>query len=122
MGYSENPESVRVDFFKPSGKWYMTEAVLMDWGYNEDPFVAFSYAIRKHLYKTEEDKNEVFKNHFGGAMSMKLEDYRASDMTAVCLEPYNHQDVPLMTTVEDCIRFPQGHKPVAKSQPSTSLK
>ena len=27
MGYSEDETMVRVDFFKPSGKWYTTEAV-----------------------------------------------------------------------------------------------
>lgn len=25
--YSDNPADVRVDFFKPSGKWYTTESV-----------------------------------------------------------------------------------------------
>jgi len=29
MGYSENPGMVRVDFFKPGGKWYMTEELNM---------------------------------------------------------------------------------------------
>lgn len=32
--YSENPGMVRVDYWKPSGKWYMTEAIDMSdyWG------------------------------------------------------------------------------------------
>lgn len=35
MNYSENSGSVRVDFFKESGKWYMTEALDMNefWDY-----------------------------------------------------------------------------------------
>jgi hypothetical protein len=32
--YSENPGSVRVDYFKPSGKWYMTEALDMSGFYD----------------------------------------------------------------------------------------
>lgn len=34
--YSDNPGMVRVDFFKPSGKWYMTEAHDMS-GYYDSP-------------------------------------------------------------------------------------
>lgn len=34
MGYSENNGMVRVDYFKHSGKWYMTEALDMSAFYN----------------------------------------------------------------------------------------
>lgn len=27
MGYSDDDSMVRVDFFKPTGKWYATEAI-----------------------------------------------------------------------------------------------
>lgn len=30
QNYSDKPNSVRVDFFKESGKWYTTEAVICD--------------------------------------------------------------------------------------------
>lgn len=33
--FSDNPGMVRVDFFRPSGKWYMTEAHDMSDFYNE---------------------------------------------------------------------------------------
>lgn len=36
--YSDNPGSVRVDYFKASGKWYMTESVDMS-GHFRDPSV-----------------------------------------------------------------------------------
>lgn len=32
--YSDNPGMVRVDYFKPGGKWYMTEAHNMSAYYN----------------------------------------------------------------------------------------
>lgn len=34
MGYTTEEGMVRVDFFKPSGKWYMTEAVDMSTWYD----------------------------------------------------------------------------------------
>jgi hypothetical protein len=35
--YSDNPGNVRVDFFKPSGKWYMTEQYDMSKFYHTGP-------------------------------------------------------------------------------------
>lgn len=35
--YSNNPGMVRVEFFKPGGKWYMTEAWDMSNYYNAGP-------------------------------------------------------------------------------------
>lgn len=37
--YSNNPGMVRVEFFKPGGKWYMTEAWDMSLWYNHGPTV-----------------------------------------------------------------------------------
>jgi hypothetical protein len=44
--YSDNPGHVRADFFKESGKWYMTETINMEPYYNElDIFVAVKKAL-----------------------------------------------------------------------------
>lgn len=48
--YSENPSSVRFDFYKVSGKWYMTEAWDMSGYYQE---VTAHTAVRKTLEATE---------------------------------------------------------------------
>lgn len=85
MGYSDDPSMVRVDFFKPSGKWYCTEAVKWTGKYfgkyekgieiREDvqlPLDAFATSLCNHL------------------------DNRLSEMTAICLEPYHEFSYPLM--------------------------
>lgn len=73
--YSDSPSMVRVDFFKPSGKWYTTEA--MEW-----------------LYLSTMDIHDVFAHsleaHLGG---------RLRGMTAVCLEPSHEHAHPLMIQV-----------------------
>jgi hypothetical protein len=43
--YSDNPGHVRVDFYKPSGKWYMTEQLTMGDGYNGPIFDALEAAL-----------------------------------------------------------------------------
>ena len=84
MRYSDDPEMVRVDFFKASGKWYCTEAVRFS-DYNEpDIHFAFAKALREH-----------FKN---------CPD-RLSDMMAVCLEPYHKNEHPLMLTSGAWLRY-----------------
>lgn len=47
MHYAENPGSVRVEFFKPSGTWYMTEAWDMSAYYLEP--LGPAEAVRKML-------------------------------------------------------------------------
>lgn len=81
MGYSSNSRMVRVDFFRPSGKWYCTEAVEWTGEY-------FTNNIRGQslidAYK------ESLRNHF------KDNPGRLSGMTAVCLEPYSENSFPIM--------------------------
>ena len=80
MGYTENDNMVRVDFFKPSGKWYETEGV--EWlGYFE-PLIynAFHKSLRAHF-----EKNGGHKHRLAG-------------MTAICLDPYHEHAHPLMTS------------------------
>lgn len=79
MGYITDDTQVRVDFFKPSGKWYCTES--MKWkGYNGLIHDEFKDSLRDHL---KDDKG------------------RLSGMIAVCLEPYNEHSHPLMIKVDD---------------------
>ncbi len=78
--YSDRPSSVRVDFFRSTGKWYTTEAV--EWIGYSDVLIwdAFEASLRKHM--TEPDG--------------KL---RLSGMWAVCLDPYHEHGHPLMMRV-----------------------
>ena len=70
--YTDNEYSVRVDFFRASGKWYETEAMI--WlDYNSSDIIAtFRESLNKHL------------------------DGRLEGMTAVCLKPYHKNAFPLM--------------------------
>ena len=78
--YSNDPRMVRVDFFKESGKWYTTEAVMWagDWETDNirDSFIT---SLCRHLYDP--------KNKDG---------FRLKDMTAVCLTPYHKNAHPQM--------------------------
>ncbi len=73
--YTDDSSSVRVDFFKPSGKWYTTEAVKWTGNWKKDEGLIYD-AFTKSL-----------KDHLGT---------RLSDMIAVCLEPYHELSFPLM--------------------------
>ena len=74
MGYSADYEMVRVDFFKPSGKWYTTEAVKWSGKWNGGGILeAFAQSLRDHL-------------HNG----------RLSEMDAICLKPYHEHSHPIM--------------------------
>ena len=71
MGYSVEENMVRVDFFKESGKWYITEE--MKWyGWDAtDIFEAFRYSL-----------NKAFPKSYKG-------------MQAICLEPYHKNAFPI---------------------------
>jgi len=86
MGYSDDPEMVRVDFFKSSGKWYCTEAVKWTGKY------------RKSRDKTSEPCDgwdihaqlaKSLRDHFKDTPD------RLSDTDAVCLEPYHENSHPI---------------------------
>lgn len=74
--YSDNPGMVRVDFFKPRGKWYMTEAHDMseEW-YTGTP----ADALAKVLSASRPESPDFWR-HF----------------TVVCLEPYHRFEYPVM--------------------------
>ncbi|WP_299310873.1 hypothetical protein [uncultured Halomonas sp.] len=73
MGYSSDETMVRVDFFKPDGKWCATEAVKWTGSYfSKSSEEAFKKSLRDHLNK------------------------RFAGMTAACLEPFHIQTQPMM--------------------------
>lgn len=72
--YSENPASCRVDFFKPSGKWYTTEAV---------KFPPETYKLHPN-----EALRHALAVHFGASN-------RLAGMFAVCIDPYVELSFPV---------------------------
>ena len=78
--YSENPQSVRVDFFRPTGKWYTTKVIIFDrwYGTNESDEI-------------EETIHDTFKRCLREQLGGRL-----NGMIAVCLEPYHEHAHPLM--------------------------
>ena len=76
--YTDNPAMVRVDFWRPSGKWYTTEAV--EWAGNG--FLDDAPPIHRQ-FKTS--LREHFKDSPG----------RLSGMDATCLEPYHKNSHPI---------------------------
>lgn len=75
MGYSDDDSIIRVDFFKPSGKWYTTEAVKWTGEYS-------SGLIHEEFAKS-------LRDHF------KDNRKRLSDMDAICLKPYHQHSHPI---------------------------
>ena len=74
--YAEDPASCRVDFFKPSGKWYTTEAVLFPHHtWNLHPADALRSAC------------ELALNN------------RLNGMIAVCLAPYVQAPFPVAIVI-----------------------
>ena len=84
MGYSEDPRMVRVDFFKPSGKWYTTKDVKWTGSWEKSLVEEeFAVSLLAHL-KTEAS-----------------EELRLRDMVAVCLEPYHTHEYPVSVKIVD---------------------
>lgn len=79
MGYSADETMVRVDFFKPSGKWYTTEAVKWTGDYR--------FETRKKLI--HESFAKSLRDHFQDTPN------RLSDMDAICLHPYHKHEHPI---------------------------
>ena len=80
MGYTDDPSMVRVDFFRPSGKWYTTESIKwIEWSHQKDG----------DIYK-------IFKQSLDEQLKGRL-----SEMVAVCLEPYHELSFPLMIFPKD---------------------
>lgn len=74
MGYTDDEGMVRVDFFRPGGKWYTTEAINMTEVYDLFPAEGLKKALAAQVGT------------------------RLSGMWAVCLEPYCAHAFPVMVT------------------------
>ena len=71
--YSNSPYDCRVDFFKPSGKWYATESI---------------------TFTSDEYDMPLIHDAFHSALMRCIGGYYYG-MTAVCLEPYHRHSHPL---------------------------
>lgn len=80
MNYSNNPGSVRVDYFKPSGKWYETLEVDMTNFYQEPVFC-----------------REAVKQ----ATMKRYPNFRFDSWIVVCLEPYHQYAHPVIFFPEE---------------------
>lgn len=70
--YSNNPEQCRVDFFRPSGKWYATEQFKwLHWGRDKLIHDVFKDSLK-----------EAFPNNYHG-------------LQAICLQPYHELEHPI---------------------------
>ena len=73
MNYSADDRMVRVDFWKASGKWYTTEAILWTGAWGKDVLI-----------------HKAFARSLCDALGDRL-----SDMRATCLEPYHKHSHPI---------------------------
>ncbi len=84
MHYSDTPGHVRVDYFKPSGKWYTTEQIDMtEWWIGSRETAASQGNPRTDIFQAV--KNAIAKAGHGHA-----------DMIAVVLAPYHEHEHPVM--------------------------
>ena len=79
MNFSLQPSHVRVDIFKPSGKWFETIELVMD--------------MKKW------DRETLIHDSFREVLHKKLGDTHLNGMYAVCLEPYHECAHPLMIII-----------------------
>lgn len=97
--YSDNPASVRVDFFKPSGKWYCTEAIIWTGAYRDSQLHAeFARSLGDHLQKGSPP-------HLLRVPSPRFGELRLSDMLAVCLHPYHERSHPITMLVNEIEKY-----------------
>ena len=77
--YSNEPRRVRVDFFKPSGKWYAT--ISMWWVFEVG---------------TTWESPALIHNEFRLSLRASAAANGYSGMSAVCLDPYHPNACPIM--------------------------
>lgn len=95
MGYSDDDSVVRVDFFKPSGKWYCTEAV--KW---TGPYCGSTYYMQDSARKPHGRPHALIHDAFLQSLKDHFGDKpRLVDMQAVCLEPYHEYSHPISIIV-----------------------
>lgn len=98
--YTDKANSVRVDFFRASGKWYVTDAV--EW-------LTYEGSPAKGGKLIHDAFAEALVTHLRGEPNVGRT--RLEDMTAVCLDPYHEHAHPLMMTVKDAIAIVDGTRP-----------
>jgi hypothetical protein len=91
--YSDDSSRVRVDFFKPSGKWYTTESVKWTGPYKGTDEKTGKITLIHEAFAIS------LRDHFANTMLPGLDRWRLEEMTAVCLEPYHEHSHPLMMPV-----------------------
>lgn len=81
--YSNEANSVRVDFWKPSGKWKYNEAVKWtgDYDYERGNLIHASFA-------------KSLRDHFG-------DKHRLEGLRATCLDPYHQHAHPISIDVSE---------------------
>jgi hypothetical protein len=84
--YSDDAASVRVDFFKESGKWYCTEAVKWPEGLYFAKIASGQYNLIHDAFR------KALDDHFGNKPRLK-------GMRAICLEPYHENSHPISIIV-----------------------
>jgi len=89
MAFTNKEGYVRVDIFKPSGKWYSTAAVDMSAGYNEAN-------IHRALYDACVREFDKEGGEWGLSVSPQAE--LEEGFMFVCLEPYSKFAHPIMLT------------------------
>lgn len=83
MGYSDDEAMVRVDFFKPKGKWYCTEAVKWTGEWSGDVKKLGKACLIHEAFK------QSLRDHFKYGS-------RLEGMDAICLEPYHENSHPII--------------------------
>jgi len=95
MGYTTDSAMVRVDFFKPGGEWYTTEAVKWTGNYEGGLLSReFAKSLHDHLLERETQPGRMHR-------SRRPSTIRLSGMIAVCLKPHHEHRCPLMLAVDD---------------------
>lgn len=92
MGFTTNDSRVRVDFFKPSGKWYGTASIDMEKHYKG--------VIQDCVYQACVDEyNKGDEGEWGYTFTPEdilTRDKEDGGWTIVCLEPYHEHSHPVM--------------------------
>lgn len=86
MAFTTNSGRVRVDFFKPSGKWYGTASVDMTNHYEGLIHKCFMAACEAEQANANGEWGHTFKPR----------DILCEGWSIVCLEPYHEHSHPIM--------------------------
>jgi hypothetical protein len=88
--YSANVNSVRVDFFKDTGKWKYTESVHWPSEFWDHAFPGGKINLLSDAFR------EILARHLGRGATCRMR-----GLIAVCLHPYHEYEVPLMLRIPE---------------------